>query len=239
LTTSATKIIAIVQSNYIPWKGYFDLINTVDEFVLYDDAQYTRRDWRNRNKIKTSVGLRWLSIPVKVKSRFTQSIFEAEISEPSWAVNHWRTIVHNYSKCPHFDEIKALLEPIYCGQQPDKLSAVNYALMKVICDYLDIKTRLVLSSQYEMQGDKSERLLSICKQAGAHRYLSGPAAQCYLDTDIFNAANISVEWADYSAYPEYPQLHPPFEHGVSIIDLLFNAGRSSSSYMKSFKLKSA
>src|SRR5438046_4323553 len=92
---------AIVQSNYIPWKGYFDLIRRVDEFILYDDVQYTRRDWRNRNLIKTPQGLRWLTIPVEVKGKYYQSIRDTKIADPVWAASHWQTIVHNYGRAPH------------------------------------------------------------------------------------------------------------------------------------------
>src|SRR5208283_1807000 len=95
------KSLAAIQSNYIPWKGYFDIINRVDEFMLYDDAQYTRRDWRNRNKIKTPRGLRWLTIPVRVKGKFHQKICETEISDPGWAAGHWQTLRQNYARAKH------------------------------------------------------------------------------------------------------------------------------------------
>jgi hypothetical protein len=106
---------AIVQSSYIPWKGYFDLIRQVDEFILYDDVQYTRRDWRNRNLIKTPHGLSWLTIPVDVKGKYFQSIRETRIADPGWAERHWKTIVHNYSRAPHFDHHRQKLEELYLG----------------------------------------------------------------------------------------------------------------------------
>lgn len=106
------KKVAILQSNYIPWKGYFDLIAAVDEFILYDDMQYTRRDWRNRNQIKTPQGLQWLAVPVQVKGKYHQTIREAEIDGNDWAEVHWKTLVQNYRHALHFNEITAILDPL-------------------------------------------------------------------------------------------------------------------------------
>src|SRR4051812_8378856 len=107
------KRVAIVQSNYVPWKGYFDLINAVDEFILYDDMQYTRRDWRNRNKIKTPQGPIWITIPLQVKGRYHQRIDEMLVSDPAWAANHWKTLAHNYAAAPCFGEVAEWLQPLY------------------------------------------------------------------------------------------------------------------------------
>lgn len=107
------KKVAILQSNYIPWKGYFDLIGAVDEFILYDDMQYTRRDWRNRNQIKTPQGVQWLTVPVRVKGKYEQKIRDTEIDGSDWAVAHWKALVQNYARAPHFAEIAAWLEPLY------------------------------------------------------------------------------------------------------------------------------
>src|SRR5215204_4466106 len=108
-----TKKVAIVQSNYIPWKGYFDLINLVDEFILFDDMQYTRRDWRNRNIIKTSAGPKWLTIPVAVKGNYFQSIQDTTISDPRWARKHWESIVHSYAKAKSFAMYRDVFEALY------------------------------------------------------------------------------------------------------------------------------
>ena len=225
---------AIVQSNYIPWKGYFDLINLVDEFILFDDMQYTRRDWRNRNLIKTRAGLKWLTIPVAVKGNFFQKIKDTRVSDPGWGRTHWESIVHNYSKANHFAAFREVFESLYLGSQESFLSQINYAFLTAICKILRIETRITWSDTYESVEGKTERLVSICKQAGATTYISGPAARDYIDESLFNNADISLEYMDYSAYPEYRQLFPPFEHGVSVIDLIFNEGPDAPKFMKSF-----
>ena len=233
------KKIAILQSNYIPWKGYFDLINMVDTFVIYDDIQYTRRDWRNRNRIKTQNGTKWLSIPVEVKGKFQQRINETQISDNKWNKNHWETIKNVYTKAPHFKAYKPYFEDLYLNTTTPFLSEINYQFITAINQLLGIKTELVHSSTIEASGKKTDRLLDICEQLGANSYLSGPAAKNYLIEEKFEEKNIRVEWMDYSGYKEYPQLHPPFEHGVTILDLIFNVGPDAIQYMKSFDKKSA
>jgi hypothetical protein len=217
------KRVAILQSNYVPWKGYFDLIASVDEFVLYDDMQYTRRDWRNRNRIKTPGGLQWLTVPVQVKGRYEQTIRETLIDGAAWCESHWKALSLNYRRTPGFSATAAWLEPIY--RQPwTHLSVLNRALIEAVCQRLDIPTRLSNSWDYELQAERSERLASICEQAGASVYVSGPAARDYLDESVFAHRGISVEWFSYGPYPEYPQPWGAFEHGVSILDLLFCCG---------------
>jgi hypothetical protein len=224
---------AIVQSNYIPWKGYFDLIAAVDVFVLYDDAQYTRRDWRNRNRIKTARGTEWLTVPVQVSGRYLQRICEVVVSDAGWADDHWRTLVHHYRKAAAFDQMAPALEALYTNVAPaSRLSDINHRLIVAICGMLGITTRITWSSDLEMRGDRSGRLLAMCRQLGATTYLSGPAARDYLDEELFREADIAVEWADYSGYPEYRQLYPPFDHHVSIVDLLFNEGADARRFLK-------
>ncbi|HRV31517.1 MAG TPA: WbqC family protein [Kiritimatiellia bacterium] len=226
------KKVAILQSNYIPWKGYFDLIHRVDDFVLFDDMQYTRRDWRNRNKIKTANGLLWLTIPVDVKGKYFQAIKDTRISDPGWNQTHWKTICHAYSRAPFFSQYKDFIGQLYAEATFPTLSEINFHFLKALCKLLDIQTSFHWSMDFQLAAGKSERLLGICKDLGATHYLSGPAAKDYLDTSIFAAAGIAVEWMDYSHYPEYPQLHPPFEHGVSILDVIFNVGERTSSLVK-------
>lgn len=226
--------IAISQSNYIPWKGYFDCINSVDEFVLYDDMQYTRRDWRNRNKIKTREGSQWITIPVDVKGKYFQKINETTINDPAWAENHWRTIVHNYGKAPYFNQYKEVFEKIYLGNQETLLSKVNYNFITAVCGVLDIKTKFMWSSEFELLEGKTERLLDICRKRNATKYISAPAAKAYMDVALFENEGIAVEFMDYSGYPEYNQLFGEFDHAVSILDLIFNEGPNASKFMKSF-----
>ena len=232
---ATSKRVAIVQSNYIPWKGYFDLINSVDEFILFDDMQYTRRDWRNRNRIKTQHGVAWLTIPVQVKGGYwDQRIRDTVVSDPNWNRLHWKTIVHSYSRAHYFPQYRELFEHLYLGTVDERLSLINYRFLTAICEILGIRTRISFSMDYSIKDGKTERLVDLCRQAGAAQYLSGPAAQSYIDAAQFQEAGIGLSFMDYSGYPEYPQLYPPFEHAVSIIDLLLNEGPNSAGYMKSF-----
>jgi hypothetical protein len=226
------KRVAIVQSNYVPWKGYFDLIAGVDEFVFFDDMQYTRRDWRNRNLIKTPAGPRWLTIPVEVSGRYHQRIDETLISDPGWRRSHWSALVQNYRKAAFFAPLEATIGDIYEAADAPMLSEVNQGIIARLCGLLDIGTRLTRSTDYGSFPGRTERLVSLCAAAGATHYLSGPAARDYIDASCFEAAGIVLEWMDYGGYPEYAQLHPPFVHGVSILDLLFNCGPDARRYMK-------
>ena len=200
------KKIAILQSNYIPWKGYFDMIAAVDEFILYDDMQYTRRDWRNRNKIKTPQGTQWLTVPVSVKGKYYQKINETEIEGDLWANQHWKSLAANYRRTPFFNEIASWLEPLYMKQSYAILSEMNRIMIEAVCRYLHIETIISSSSDYTLADGKTERLLDLCMQAGGTEYISGPAARDYMDESFFERAGIRLTWFDYDGYPEYPQL---------------------------------
>ena len=225
------KRIAIVQSSYIPWKGYFDLIRSVDAFILLDNVQFTRRDWRSRNKIKTHQGVAWLSIPVHTRGRYTQLIEETTTSDPAWGRRHWQILRANYANTPYFDRYADRFASLY-ENPSERLSEVNYAFIAAICDMAGIKTPIMWSNQYQARETASERLIDLCLAAGGTRYLSGPNAKDYLDVAAFEAAGIAVEFADYSGYPEYPQPHGPFEHHVSVLDLLFCTGPRALDFMK-------
>ena len=226
------KKIAILQSNYIPWKGYFDMIAAVDEFIIYDDMQYTRRDWRNRNKIKTPQELMWLTVPVRVKGKYHQIIRETEISSTDWASMHWKTLVQYYSRAPKFDEIAVWLEPLYLGESFTHISQLNRCFIEAICNYLGIRTIIKNSWDYALIDGKTERLVDLCMQAGGTEYISGPAAKNYVDEMLFVDKGIKLTWFDYVGYPEYPQLWGNFVHGVTILDLLFNCGKDAPRYMR-------
>lgn len=227
------KKVAILQSNYIPWKGYFDIIGLVDEFILYDDMQYTRRDWRNRNQIKTANGLQWLSIPVETKGKFYQKICETRISDPCWAGNHWKAIRYAYAKAPFFREYEPLFASLYerAGQM-DRLSQVNHLFLTEICRLLGIGTKITWSSDYVLADGKTERLAQLVLDAGGSYYLSGPAAKDYIVDEVFENAGVELHYMDYGGYPAYPQLHGDFTHNVSILDLLFMTGTDAPRYMK-------
>ncbi|MFM2033033.1 MAG: hypothetical protein RLZZ297_1798 [Chloroflexota bacterium] len=229
------KKVAIVQSNYIPWKGYFDMIAAVDEFILYDDMQYTRRDWRNRNQIKTPQGVQWLTVPVLVKGKYHQKIRETEIDGTEWQEIHWRALESNYKRAPHYRAISALLEPLYLGRQYTHLSDLNRVFLTAICGYLGITTTISASSDYPLVDGKTERLADLCEKAGGTEYISGPAARDYVEPEVFSDRNITLTWFDYVGYPEYPQLWGEFTHGVSIVDVLFNCGPESPAVMRYVK----
>jgi hypothetical protein len=159
------KRVAIVQSNYIPWKGYFDLIATVDEFILFDDVQYTRRDWRNRNRIKTPHGTQWLTIPVAAKGRYSDPIKDIEISDVSWGTDHWRTLERCYAQAPFFGLFRERFEELYRDARQSRLSLVNRRFLEAVCALLRIETKITWSMDYEVRDGKTERLVSLCQQA--------------------------------------------------------------------------
>lgn len=227
------KKIAILQSNYIPWKGYFDMIGMVDEFILYDDVQYTRNDWRNRNKIKTRDGVKWLTIPVRVDFSERQAIKDTLVSDPRWRRKHWESVRQSYARAACFREYCDRFEELYLGDDERLLSRINARFINAICDMLGIHTKISWSMDYRLTGDKSERLVDLCQQVGATEYLSGPAARAYIDERLFSESGIRLSWMDYSGYAEYRQLFPPFEHAVSIIDLILNEGPDAPRFMKS------
>jgi hypothetical protein len=227
------RLLAIVQSCYIPWKGYFDLIASVDEFVLFDDRQFTRRDWRNRNRVRTPHGTIWLTIPVRVKGRYEQRIDETVVSDPGWSRTHWKTLVHSYSAATHFDGYRDRFEQAYAElEREPRLSLINRRLLEEVCEVLGIRTTLSWSTDYAAEGTKTARLVSICRAAGATHYLSGPRAREYLEETMFADAGIELSYFDYNGYPPYPQPYPPFEHAVTVLDLIFNVGPEAARYMK-------
>lgn len=224
------KTVAVLQSNYIPWKGYFDIIHDVDLFVFYDDVQYTRQDWRNRNLIKTPKGVEWLSVPVG--TRIDRLICDVRIEDPGWAARHWRAIQTHYGKAPHFKTYQPLLEEVYVRSRWESLSELNQSLVKRIArECLGIRTEFEDSRRYGAGGERLERLLDLLQKAGADAYVSGPAAKEYIDPARFERAGIKLAWKDYGGYPEYPQFHPPFVHGVTVLDLLFQVGPDAPRYI--------
>ncbi len=226
------KKIAILQSSYIPWKGYFDIIASVDEFIIYDVVQFTRRDFRNRNLIKTPNGLTWLTIPTINKGYYKSSINSIKIQGDLWKKKHWKSINFYYAKSPFYREIRDLIKPIYCEKNFKYLSNLNIELIKLICSYLKIDTPIKESNDFILNDGKNERLIGICKACSADYYLTGPSAKEYISTDLFESKGIKVEFMDYSNYNEYEQLWGLFEHKVSILDLLFNCGPESRNFLK-------
>lgn len=228
-----TKSVAIVQSNYIPWKGYFDIIGSVDEFILLDNVQFTRRDWRNRNRLKTPRGSVWLTIPVKSRGRYTQTIEETEVLDGGWAAEHWAKWRSCYGGAPFFGAYAPRIEALYTeAANLSYLSAINELFIRDICAILGIATKFSAARDYPSEGIKTDRLVSFCRAADATRYLSGPTAASYIESEKFKAAGIELAYIDYGNYPEYKQLHGAFEHSVSVLDLIFCAGPDARRYMQ-------
>jgi len=224
------KKVAVIQSNYIPWKGYFDIINDVDQFIFYDDVQYTKNDWRNRNKIKTPNGTEWITVPVSATSE--SLICEVGFQSAQWSTKHFKTLTALYSKAPYFKKYKEFFEYIYLERKWGTLSELNqYLITKISHEFLGIKTQFTQSSEYNLEGKKLDRLLSLLKAANASSYLSGPAAMDYIDSSTFENNEIELLYKQYSDYKEYDQFHPPFNHYVSILDLLFHAGPDSAYFI--------
>lgn len=231
LATRPAKTLAAIQSCYIPWKGFFDLLNRCDEYVILDGAQYVKRHWHNRNKIKTANGLQWLTIPVVTKSRYEQPIDEVEISEPDWADQHWRSIEQAYRKAPHFATYGPKVRQLYEAVAKEKLlTQVNERFLRELSALLGLQVRITRDSDYAPQGKRSERLVDVCRLAHASRYVSGPSSKEYLEENLFTDIGTSVEWMSYGPYPTYPQLHGEFEHAVSVLDLLFMTGDQAPQY---------
>jgi WbqC-like protein family len=232
--TALVKSIVILQSNYIPWKGYFDLMQAADEFLIYDEVQFTKNDWRNRNRIVLDGRLQWLSIAVKTAGRFGLPIEQVDIADPAWAQAHWATITQAYRRAECFDEVTSRLADLYqAAGKLLRLTDINELLLRGIAELLQIDTT-ILRTDIVPRGtdDPTARLVEICKARGATRYISGPAAKAYLSPAAFDQAGIELRFADYSGYVEYQQNLHPFVHGVSMLDLLFHFGSAARTYLK-------
>ena len=223
----------ILQPSYIPWRGFFHQIYKADVFVFYDDAQYDRHGWRNRNRVKTPNGPQWLTIPLKsIGAQWKQAtIRDMEISwERNWSQIHLETLRHSYSKAPFFKHYQPMLQSWY-GGRPGQLADFTIGTTIELARELGIRhTEFVRSSSLGASGTKTDRLLQILQKIGAKNYISGPAARDYLETEKLEANGITVKWMTYD-YPEYPQLNPPFHPQLSVIDLLLMTGAEAGHYI--------
>lgn len=223
--------VGIIQSNYIPWRGYFDFIDDVDCFIFLDDVRYTRRDWRNRNKVKTPDSLLWLTVPVKYNNE-NQLICNTEINYSSnWQSKHLKTIRSIYARAPHVNDSITILEK-GLSYNDSTVSQLNMRLIKLICSYLQIDTPLLNSADCKVDGIKTELLINLLKKVGAKVYLSGPSADAYIDKEMFKENGISLEYKKYD-YEPYSQLWGEFEGAVSILDLIANCGQNARRFLKS------
>ncbi len=215
-----------MQPNYVPWKGYFHFIDAVDVFILLDTDRYKPCNWRNRNRIKTAAGSRWLTIPVRHKGFSTRpTIKDTEVSVTDWVDRHLDILFQAYRKAPRFDQASAFVERLYRSITDDTLGAINHHLLGGICDYLGISTSIRQASTMEDTGERISRLISLCHQAGGTHYISPPNARSYLEPhlDEFLRAGLEVSFFLYPDFPTYSQVHPPFDHRVTVLDPIFHA----------------
>jgi len=229
------KKVAVLQSNYIPWKGYFDIVHDADLFLFYDEVQYTKNDWRNRNLIQTPGGPKWLTLPCgyDISRKIDEVKFNSAVS---WQKDHYQAITRNYCRAPCFNLYRDFLQNVYLDRKWEYLTELNrYIIQTIAREFLHIDTVMESSGFFFSEGRKSAKLLSLLQSAGADAYITGPAARNYLDEVAFARAGIRVLWKDYSSYPPYRQLYAPFTHTVSIFDLLFNTGEAAPYYIWGYR----
>ncbi len=222
-------IAVILQPSYIPWRGYFDQIRRADLFIFYDDVQYDKRGWRNRNQIKSSHGLQWLTIPVHshgVQQGIAIRDVQIDWGTP-WSEKHLKALTTSYGRAPYFRQYLPLLERIY-ARHDTCIAEFTIETTIQLAQELGIQhTQFMRASDLEgIDGHRTERLIQILTRVGADHYISGPSARDYIEKDKFEGAGIQLEYMEYK-YPEYPQLYPPFEPHVSVLDLLFMTGKEA------------
>jgi hypothetical protein len=227
LSITGKRTLAVLQPGYLPWLGFFDQVRRSDIFVLYDDVQYDKNGWRNRNRIKSPAGLpHWLTVPVHVRS-LEQRLLETEIdNRQPWARKHLGTIRQFYAKAPHLNRYLPGLEELLTGRRWESLVDLDEAVIGLLCRWLGLDRQAVRSSTLNVPGERSERLLNLCRHFDARRYLSGNAAQAYLDVELFARHGVTVEWQNYT-HPVYSQLHGTFVPFLSALDLVLNCGENS------------
>lgn len=223
----------ILQPSYIPWRGFFHQIQKADVFVFYDDVQFDKHGWRNRNRIKSPRGSEWLTIPVHSRSHDVghTNINQVAISDGvDWRRKHWTTIQQHYGKAPFFANYRSTLEAFF-SRRDTLLADFTIDFTIALAKELGLRhTHFVRSSELAASGVKTERLLQVLLKVGATHYISGPSARAYLDEQMLEAAGITVEFMEYN-YPAYPQLYPPFDPQVSVLDLLFMTGPEAPSFI--------
>ena len=222
----------ILQPSYIPWRGVFHQIQKADVFVFYDDVQYDKHGWRNRNRVKTSSGSLWLTIPVLNKNHEDSKLLIKDVTiklNTNWTRKHFDTLRHSYNKAPFFGYYLPLLEEFYTLSY-ELLADFTIETTIRLARELGLSTQFVRSSVLGAEGTKTDRLISILKKVGATNYISGPSARNYLEEEKFHQCNITLEYIRYN-YPEYVQLHPPYDSQVSILDLLFMHGPDTAKYI--------
>lgn len=220
------KTVCILQPGYLPWLGFFHQMSRSDIFVLYDDVQYDKHGWRNRNRIKSANGPQWMTVPVRHKGLGLPRLVDVEIdNQTAWGRKHLASIRQAYAKAPYLNRYLPELEEVYRTKWM-RLVDLDMRIIQLLSRWLDVGSRMVRSSELSISGERSERLVRICQYFGATRYLSGPSAQAYLNTHLFAQEGIEVEWHAYR-HPVYAQLHGEFVPQMSTLDLLLNCGKES------------
>ncbi len=216
-------IVTIHQPDFMPWLGFFQRWHAADRYVVLDDVQFLRRGWHHRDRIKTPAGAAWLTVPVRKKGRFEQSIDAVELDGDAWKRGHLAAIRAAYGRAPRFPELFPLLERVY-ARPHTLLMELNLDLLRLFAACLGITTPLVLASQSQVQERGTQRLVRLCQAHGAHTYLTGTGSRAYLDESLFAAQNIRVHWQEFR-HPVYPQLHGDFVPGLSALDWLMHGGK--------------
>lgn len=226
------KRVVILQSNYLPWKGFFDIIRQADLLLFYDDTQYTKNDWRNRNLIKTPRGRDWITVPCGPR-HLHRRIDEVQPVHSRWQRSHWDQLLQNYRTTPFFAHYRPFFEDFYLHRTWANLSELNqYLILHIARKFLGIQTPVLQARELGVSGAKEERMIGLLAKVGATTYLSGPSGMDFLRLEPFHEAGIELEWMDYSHYRPYRQRFPPFIHEVSIVDLLFNEGPESPRFLE-------
>jgi hypothetical protein len=225
--------VGVIQSCYIPWRGYFDFIDSVDLFIVYDDVQYSKGSWRNRNQLKTRCGVRWISVPVHARLGLAVDEVRIAKSRKPWDTGHRALLTESLEPTPYFADALSLWQE-GARQQYEYLSELNMRLIQIICEYLGIQTRIVVSRPHKAVGVSTVRLIDLCRKVGADTYVSGPAAKGYIEENLFAEAGIALEYKSYH-YPTYPQQWGQFVGTVSVLDLIANCGSESRRYLKSLQ----
>ena len=218
--------VTILQPSYLPWLGFFEQMSRSDKFVLLDDVQYTRRDWRNRNRVRVNEGWTWLTVPVLQKNKFAQNLLDTRIDNSlPWRKKHLQTLRQHYCKAPFFEKYFSRCQKLY-EKDWEVLFDLCLETIVFLREELGIETPLLRSSEMKTCGEKTGRLLSICQKQGATHYLSGESARDYILEEDFSRQNIELEYQKYE-HPKYPQRYSGFVPQLSAIDLLFNYGEQS------------
>lgn len=223
--------VAVIQSSYIPWRGYFDFIASVDRFVVYDDVQYSSGSWRNRNRLKMPEGLRWITVPVRAS--VSLAIDEVPISEAGkpWRNHHREMLERSLGEAPHFDDARRIWGEAAAATL-SRLSELNIRLLAGVCEYLRIATPIVTARPFGAQGSKTRRLVDLLQKVGATMYLSGPTARAYLEESLFREAGIGLAYKSFD-YAEYPQRWGAFAGAVTVLDLIANTGPAAREFLRS------